>query len=340
MPKDLITPLSQTLQLPKKVLHALSIEFRALFDVARFGLPDVMLQFGGGIGDELLLTVVARELKRRKPGLKVWQVSHSLELLEGNPDYDRVFSLNHWPLRYALFLRSRRCSLSYTTEKISRVQDDPPKSHILAALCENAGIRGNVSLRPYLMLTKEEKKAGLLAERQIALQCIGPTSYNTVMKNKLWDSVKFQEVVDRIRAESGDTFTLIQLGSAGDVGLSGVTDLRGKTSLRESAAILYQSECFIGTVGFLMHLSRAVECRSVILYGGREHAWQTGYICNENLESRMDCAPCWSWEECSHERKCMDDITADDVVNAFGRVQTRRRMPLETEEVFLEGAEG
>ena len=39
--------------------------------------------------------------------------------------------------------------------------------------------------------------------------------------------------------------------------------------MRESAAILSRSLAFVGQVGFLMHLARAVDCRSVIVYGAQ-----------------------------------------------------------------------
>ncbi len=321
--------------IPSKIVHAGGIELRAAFDVARYGLPDVMLQFGGGIGDELLLTAVARELKKREAGMKIWQVSHSVDLLKYNPDYTKIFSMDHWPLRYARFLERRRCRLAYAIEKKIRCEEIPPDIHIIAALCRNAGIKGKVSARPYLFLTEDEKISGSLAERQIAVQCIADNSYATVMRNKLWDFRKFQDVVDQIKFITGSEMQIVQIGSAHDFHLRGVIDLCGKTTLRQSAAILSQSDIFIGTVGFLMHLARAVECRSVIIYGGREHSSQTGYICNENLNTYLDCSPCWLWHDCEYDRKCMQIIRVEDVLNAYERIKGRLDHPLETEEVCL-----
>lgn len=323
------------LNILQKIIHAGSIELRACLDMLRHGIPDIMLQFGGGIGDELLLTAVAHEIRNRRPSTKIWQVSHSPELLLHNPDYTKVFSMEHWQLRYSLLLQARRQRLSYAVEIEPRRAEIPPKVHIIAELCRKAGIQGEIKVRPYLFLTDDEKKAGHLAEKQIAIQCIGDDSYTTVMRNKLWDSGRFQKVLDKIRTDSHGSIRILQLGTGGDRLLEGVTDLRGKTRLRESAAILSQSKCFIGTVGFLMHLARAVECRSVIIYGGREHSAQTGYICNENLNSYLDCSPCWVWNDCSYDRKCMEMIKEGDVLNAYERINTRQDLPLETEVVCL-----
>jgi hypothetical protein len=74
----------------------------------------------------------------------------------------------------------------------------------------------------------------------------------------------------------------------------------------------------------------------VIIYGGREHAWQTGYSCNENLESRPPCAPCWLWNDCDFDRVCMRQITADHVVSAVERVLARHGEPLNEDRAIIE----
>ena len=76
------------------------------------------------------------------------------------------------------------------------------------------------------------------------------------------------------------------------------------------------SQVFIGLEGFLMHLARAVNCRSVILYGGRLKPSQIGYVANKNLYSPVECAPCWLRNPCDHNRKCMDMITVEQVLAA------------------------
>ena len=263
--------------------------------------------------------------------MKIWQVSHSAELLRYNPDYAKIFTWDDWYLRYSYLLHGRRKTLRYALETIQRKEEVPPSEHILAVLCRNAGISGSVALRPYLSLTDEEKKNGTLHDYQIAVQCIGPESFPTVMLNKLWSAEKFQHVVDALHALNGGRVQIIQVGGAEDPILRGVTDLRGKTTLRESAALIHRSRFFLGTVGLGMHLARAVDCRSVIIFGGREHSWQSGYPCNENLNSIVDCAPCWKWNDCDYERKCMTMISVDEVMTAVQRLIHRLDKPLETD---------
>lgn len=319
----------------EKLGLAVTIEAHAARIILRHGLPDAMLQFGGGIGDELLLTTVAHELKRRDPSLKIWQVSHSAELLRYNHDYSETFTWDDRYLRYAFLLQGRRRILAYAVERIPRKAEVPPSEHILAVLCRNAGISGPVALRPYLSLTDEEINNGILGDFQITVQCLGPESFRTVMLNKLWSMEKLQHVVDGLHGVYGRGVRIIQIGGAADPMLRGVTDLRGKTTLRESAALIHRSRFFIGTVGLGMHLARAVDCRSVIIYGGREHSWQSGYNCNENLDSMVECAPCWKWNDCDFERKCMTMISVEQVMMAVDRVVRRRDTPIEIDTAIL-----
>jgi ADP-heptose:LPS heptosyltransferase len=120
-----------------------------------------------------------------------------------------------------------------------------------------------------------------------------------------------------------------------DPPLKGALDLRGKTSLREAAAILSNSQLFVGLVGFLMHLARAVNCRSVVVYGGRETPDKTGYIANKNLVGVTPCSPCWEENKCDYDRECMKMISVETVVEAVMEQINHHGNPLETEVVSL-----
>jgi len=320
---------------PSKLSHALSIERHAARIILTSGFPDVMLQFLGGIGDELLLTAVAHEMKKRNPGIKIWQVSHSQPLLFNNPDYHRTFSFDDWQLRYAFLLTRQRIRLSYSVEVIPAELEIPPDEHILARLCRKAGIRGEIALRPYIYLTDEEKRRGKIGDRYIVVQNVGHSTHETFMNNKKWYPERMQEVVNLLKKKYSP-LDVVLLGGESDIALENVVDLRGKTSLRESAAILANAVCFVGTSGFLKHLARAVGVRSVIIYGGREHSHQTGYICNENMDSFVECSPCWRWNTCDYDKKCMQMISTQHVVDAFERVLEKRDIPLEVQTLTIQ----
>jgi ADP-heptose:LPS heptosyltransferase len=340
--KGLLYLAKKALREPWKLSQAMCIELSTLRILFAYGLPDVLLQLHGGIGDNLLLTVVAHELKKRNESLKIWQVSPAADLLQGNPDYNQVFSLRHAALSHSNLLNSRRVLPDYNDWIIKPEIAMPPKRHIIAELCSSVGITGKISLRPYVYLTKEEKAKGSLMSKQVVFQCVGADFYSSgtygfVGRLKLWYPDRFQAVADKIRElrKGSRRLEIIQLGDKNDPRIEGALDLRGRTTLRESAAILSQSCLFVGTVGFLAHLARAVECRSVIIFGGKEHAFQSGYECNENIETHRACAPCWGQKPCDFGHNCMKMITTDAVVDAVKRGLARIGEPLIEEKVSL-----
>ena len=128
---------------------------------------------------------------------------------------------------------------------------------------------------------------------------------------------------------------VIQIGAASDPKLEGAMDLRGKTTIRQSAAILANALVYIGLEGFLMHLARAVDCRSVIIYGGRLKPSQIGYVANKNLYTQVRCAPCWLRNPCDFDRKCMDMITPPQVIAAAAEQIARYGTLLEVQTAQL-----
>lgn len=284
-----------------------------LFGVAnrvRLGFPGHYFQGTGGIGDDLMCTTVFRELKKRSTSRIAMATQHP-DLFAKNPDVDNVIAHPHprtarW-LRHGLPL----VRLGYSAYDPVRDADEPLAENVLIKLLRLARVTGDVELRPYLFLSPKELTAGKLAREQIVMQSSG-MSAPYPMRNKEWYPDRFQTVCAELSAD----VQVIQIGSAKDPKLESALDLRGKTSLRQSAAILANSLVFIGLEGFLMHLARAVDCRSVIIYGGRLKPSQIGYVANKNLYSQVRCAPCWLRNNCDYDRKCMDMITGEQVATA------------------------
>ena len=281
--------------------------------VAAGGLPEIGIYFNGGLGDDIMSTAVARELKKRGTG-KIWQFTAFPELLAGNSDLIAV------PADFRL---RRLCGLLRVPCTELAYPDAPPR-HLIVMMCEAVGIQGEVELRPYVVLSEAEKRAGKIAHRpQIAMQSSGLAA-RYPMRNKMWPPERFQIVANALK----DDFDLVQLGASSDPQLHGALDLRGRTSVRQTAAILSVSRLFIGLVTGLMHLARAVDCRSAVVYGGREHPSQSGYSANENLYWSGPCAPCWQRNDCDYDRVCMSEILPDQVIAAARRQIDRYGTPL------------
>jgi ADP-heptose:LPS heptosyltransferase len=255
--------------------------------------------------------------------------AHNPELFARNQDVDAVVipdSRNEW---LANKWGAAYTAPYYGTWDAETDQETPPNSHIIARMCELCGITGSITIRPYLYLSAGEIAQGKLGKRrQVTIQTSGRGA-SMPMLNKEWISDRFQEVVDSL----ANDFAFVQLGASIDPLLSNVTDLRGKTSKRESAAIISQSALFVGLEGFLMHLARSVDTRSVIVYGGRTPPSRNGYTANENIGSSPPCSPCWRYSRCDFDRICMREITSEQVVAAALRQLNRLDTPLPVEVV-------
>jgi len=293
-----------------------------------FGVPSTLLVFGDAPGDNLLCTAVLREFRKRNRD-KLAMISNFPELFEGSNDAMCVVPLRGSQYQSFAKIWGRDFRQVHYIIGSHEQGSIPPHRHIIAELCARAGITGLTAIRPYLFLTENERGKAAWANGNIAIQSSGLAS-SFPMHNKQWYPERFQAVVNALYNE----FDFVQVGSAIDPKLDHVDDLRG-TSIRESAAILHHSRLYVGTAGFVMHLARAVECPSVIIYGGREAPWQSGYICNANLYTPLACAPCWRWNTCDFDRKCMKDISVEDVVFQIREMINKRRNPLSVETVLI-----
>lgn len=314
---------------PERLLSRARAAPRVAWKLARFGRPRRLVLFGPvSLGDDLLCTAIFREWRQRGER-DLWMMSRHPALFAHNPDIDRVVPIDNYHAR-AL---GRVAGTVLQPYYVSLREDDTPDTapvptqHFIVQMCALAGLRGEIAVRPYLHLTDAERAAGKFSPRQIVIHSTGRAT-GFVSANKEWFADRFQAVVDALRAR----FDFVQLGSASDPALSGARDLRGKTSLRESAAIVAGAQAVVCQEGFLMHLARAVDVRAVAIYGGALHPAITGYSANENLFSVMPCGPCWRRSRCDFDRECMKRVTAAAVVAAIERAvaKTGEALPVDT----------
>ena len=292
------------------------------------GKPNRVFRFGGGLGDHLMVTSVFREYRKRgEEGL--WIMTDHPTIFEQNTDISRVVGDNWRISKYCTYLGSTPTTLSYGNWIGCQDKIEQPRSHILKEIMVRAGLTGEVDLRPWFPSVKDRSNKKLSS--RICIQGAGTLS-STMMLNKQWIASRYMELA----IELGKRYDLIQLGMPGESNIPSAQDLRGKLSIRETAEALSGSRFFIGQVGFLMHLARAVGTRSVIIYGGREKAWQSGYPCNENLETDPLCSPCWQSNHCDHNRVCLEDVQVGDVLDAVERIEGRLREPLETDTQIID----
>jgi hypothetical protein len=285
------------------------------------------LFYHGGIGDHLLLSTIARELKRRGSRY-VFIISDYPDLFLGNRDVDAVTAPDS-PRAWAFMkLAGDRTVMPTYLINYDPATDtrDPPPDPAVAYMCRMAGITGPIAVRPYFTLPEAEREWGAPYRGCIAVQSSG-LSAKFPSLNKQWYPERFAEVA----AHLIKSHPVVQVGSPDDPPVPHTHDLRGRTSLRQLAALFFHCRMYVGLEGMPMHMARAVDCPSVIVYGGRLRPDQIGYICNENLYNPVACAPCWLDSRCDFGRVCMETISTQAVVEAAERMLARPRDGLAVE---------
>lgn len=255
------------------------------------------------MGDTLMCSTVAHELRRR--GVKnIWLETRWKRDFSNQPVFDGVLDERYETEWLVEKLGGRVVYPRYARAVPDEDREIGPSSHILAEMCRQAGMVGEITARPYFEAPDEPTLK--LPDKFIVIGVLG--SHGVLTKN--WYTERFQALAILLSQE----FMLVQMGSDSEPLLPGVIDIRGRTDIREASAVLKKAQCFVGQVGGLMHLARAVECPSVVIYGGREAPQQSGYPVNINLVGRVPCSPCWIIKKCPHDMACMDLIQPVDVV--------------------------
>ena len=315
----------------RRISHFLRILPDLTVRLLRYGRPRRVLLFGAhSLGDDLLCTTVLHEARRRGQPFAI--MTSRPELFRGNTDPSALLPVDDDYAQALRRLGARVIQPYYAGRDPGNPHRDVfQPHHILIEMCRLAGITGEITLRPYLHLSPEEQREGRMFARQITVHSsCGSAAFPFTTKE--WGAERFAAVA---RALAGE-FKLIQIGAAADPPLPVDVDLRGRTTLRQAAAILAASEAFVGLEGFLSHLARAVDCPAVVIIGGRVRPETVGYACNINLDTSIACAPCGLRDGCPYELACMQGVTPAMVVAATQSLTARRApRPLPAETAFV-----
>jgi hypothetical protein len=270
-------------------------------------IPQVVLTHKGNLGDSILCTAVAFELNRR--GVKeVWLETRWHEDFADQPVFKKVIDQtyeNEWLVEK---LGGILVYPQYCHDVPNLDVTYAPREHVIAAMCRSAGLIGKVAMRP-IYVTSGAKLPVKLPEKYVAIQGVG--SYGSLFPHltRDWSHDKFQMLVNQLAKE----IPVVQIGIGLEPPLNNTLDLRGKLRLKEAALVLENAHFYIGQVNGLMHLARAVNTPSIVIYGGRETPEQSGYSCNVNIYSKIECSPCWIRLHCPHGMRCMNEIMPSDV---------------------------
>lgn len=287
---------------------------------------ELLISHKGGMGDTVMCTTVAHELRRR--GVKnIWLETRWVDGFAGQSVFDGILPETYETEWLVEKLGGRIIYPAYARVLPDEDREIGPTGHILGEMCRQAGVLGEITLRPYFEVGAERYRG--VPNDFIAISGVG--GHAVLTKN--WFQERYHALSGILRRD----IPLVQLGSLSEPLIAGADDLRAQTDIRQAARILKQARCYVGEVGGLMHLARAVDCPSVVIYGGRESPSQSGYEANVNLVGKVPCSPCWIIKNCPHDMDCMDLIQPAEVAAAVKRLLNHVPVrPLQAEKIVIE----
>ncbi|MDD4990164.1 MAG: glycosyltransferase family 9 protein [Candidatus Pacebacteria bacterium] len=292
-----------------------------------------------GYGGALIWTALAANLKETYPNKKVLfiytkgikgflsgKANADFVIYENNPDIDLILPKHKYFFQKSKFSQKDWIVVDMNNPQLQYWEKDTKEKVIYKSgknaiewACEYFKIK-NALLKPVLRLTdKELKKVNeLLTAHNLKKKdfiVIEPNSKESFAPNNQWFWDRWQELADLLRNKKGQV--LVQLGAAGSPVLTGVVNLVGETSFREAGGVIGEAKLFVGYSGGLMHAAKAMDVKAVILASGFEPLEIANYPQNLNIYKKTECAPCGLKTPCPYGRKCMEEISVEEVYKSI-----------------------
>lgn len=277
--------------------------------------PDkiVLRRISKALGDNLMLSFLAREIKRAYPRKKVIIETEYPDLFLGNPHVDWVIKGKKLPFyiknEYRLgpdtgthildqMIQSLPFPVLHWDRKLDYFESNSQGLHVLDMLPSNYVVMCPVGKRKFAANRKE------------------------------WGFDNFQKLVQLLA-----DVPVVQLGSPSDPLLKGVIDFRSLGfPIQVCSAVIKNSLAGIFTEGGFMHLANAVGKPSVIIYGGSLRPECTGYDLNINISQKVDCSPCFTSDRpmtICPTMKCMTPISPELILkNVLNLIKSTGASPL------------
>lgn len=152
----------------------------------------------------------------------------------------------------------------------------------------------------------------------------------TTRPQKHWREDGWRNVATRLRDDLG--LAPVLLGGPADIAAaarisaadSGLIDLTGKTSLRESAAIVSRASIVIGVDTGLTHMGIGFDRPTVAIFGSTRPYLDPVRTNVRPIWLGLACSPCRRRPNCGGAFTCLTDITPDQVMHEVGVVLGER----------------
>jgi len=153
-----------------------------------------------------------------------------------------------------------------------------------------------------------------------------------------WGAGKFRELADRIAEKYKAKIILIWGHDERDVvekisaGMKNSALIAPTTTIREMAALCKKCRLVICSEGGPLHIASSQGVKTVSIFGPVDEKVYGPYPPSQRnvvVTSRADCRPCYrrfKLPECN-TRKCLEDITVDDVFNEIAKLDLNNTFP-------------
>lgn len=275
----------------------------------RYRRPVVRLFIGSitstALGDNLMLTTVAREVKKRNPKARIEVLTNVPEIFERNPDVDLVRP------------RTETDRARFRDSFIHYGYGFPYRQHFLEYCCACVNITDPIELRTYIYPSPQDQTwaDAVMSELSAPPILINRGAGSKVFR-KTWPLDSWQKLVEK----------LVCLGPVLDIGFerepletrgSGYSSLAGQTTVHQLAALMAKSRALISVDSGPVHLAAAFDLPTVCMVGGVYPAAAIQYPNSRVLTDRPACADCAPLRQCDFNVKCMAKIHVETVLAAL-----------------------
>ncbi|GFO55619.1 heptosyltransferase [Geomonas sp. Red276] len=316
----------------------------------------------GGIGDAVLLIPALNALKRRYPGAEITVLaerrnaaafslapavasvilyddpSQLAQAVRGN--YDLVIDSEQWHRLSGVIARlaGAPVSIGFATNNRRRLfahripySHDRYEAESFFDLLAPLGIEPPPSLEtPFLTIPEDAAaRAEAFVPAGRPLLAIFP---GASIPERRWGMERFRRVADHLSLRG---LSIVVVGGEEDaeegayiVKWCGGTNLAGKTTLAETAAVIARSLLLVSGDSGVLHLAVGLGIPTVSLFGpGIEEKWGPQGEFDLILNKRLTCSPCTRFgttPSCPEKARCLTDIAPNEVVDAVMKVLDRR----------------